>query len=120
MGGWMWNREMKTTVLVTTAVVVLFAVAVVTVNYVVIEKPRRELAAGARVGMNRSEVIRDLGSPVHAVRSLKELHGIRDYAPAPPAPVNEQVLDYYRGYSWRMYVYIDKSDHVSKVVLSKT
>jgi hypothetical protein len=89
-------------------------------HYRMIEMPRRELVTGARVGMSRSEVVRRLGSPKHVALSLKDLRDVGSFAPRPTTPVEKEILEYYRGFSWKLYVYVDKSDRVSKVIVSKT
>jgi hypothetical protein len=105
--------------LLAVVVILLVGIAALT-NYVMVEMPRRELVRGARVGMRRAEVVRCLGMPRHVARSLRDLQNTNSYDPVPSAPVEKEILEYYRGFSWRMYVYIDRSDHVSSVLLAKT
>jgi hypothetical protein len=80
---------------------------------------RRQLMSKVSVGMLRKEVIAGLGPPTSVARSRSDFTRTNSYTPVPPYPVDREVLEYY-SYIWKMYVYIDRRDKVSRVVFART
>lgn len=82
------------------------------------ERARRSLVDGIRVGMSRSEVIAAKGPPDHIGHSPPEMRAA-GYYPAPPEPVDEEVLEY-NDFVWRLWVYIGSDDRVTRYSLART
>lgn len=78
------------------------------------------LARGARVGWTSQQVRSHLGTPTRVLRSQVELSRVASgWYPLPTRPIEKEVLEY-DGFIWRIYVYIDKRDHVSYTLMSQT
>jgi len=83
---------------------------------------RHSLLSGARPGMSRAEVIRNMGPAQYVARSIDELT-VRSqaggYSPIPRDPIEKEVLEYYSGV-WKLFVYIGHNDRVTKIRLART
>ncbi len=116
------GRRTLVVTLVTLLAAILGVVALLTGGpQVTLWWTRGPLVQGARVGMSRQEVIDHLGPPRHIAHSRAEFRrgDTSHYKPVPTAPVEKEVLEYY-SFVWKLYVYIDHSDRVSRVVLART
>lgn len=74
-------------------------------------------------GMTRAEVTSAFGKPSWTIRSAKDLaywQGDRGYVPPPPGPYRHPILVYHGATIWRVYVYLDATDRVTRIHLART
>lgn len=113
---------------ITTAVVILIVIGVLCGLAVVLPNIARErvksrerniLTAGAKMGWSRQQVIDKLGQPTNVAHSRSEFYGADAYEEVPSWPIEHEVLEYNRLF-WKLYVYIDLRNRVSRTVLVRT
>lgn len=108
---------------VSIGIIIAITAFIMIINHIYIQAPRTQLVNSAKVGMSRSEVIAHLGQPDHIARSLKELDPRTydfNYVPIPTIPVDKEILEYYKGAFWKIYIYINNEDRVTRVEVAKT
>jgi hypothetical protein len=84
--------------------------------------PRWQLRSKVRVGWTRSQVVRSLGKPDRVARSIGDLTIDWDshYEPVPTTPIEKEVLEYYVGGQFKVYVYMNAKNRVTSVFIAET
>ncbi|MHB1000417.1 MAG: hypothetical protein ACYC27_14350 [Armatimonadota bacterium] len=77
------------------------------------------LTNGIKVGWTTDHVYDRLGAPSNVARSKDQFLGADRYEDVPDEQIEKEVLEYNRLF-WKLYVYIDDTDHVSAVYLVGT
>lgn len=118
----MRNMYKRTSIHIFTLIIILIIVVPVVMRFgssLYKEHQRKVLTNGAKIGWTVDHVYKQLGAPANVVRTRDQFLGADSYDKIPDRQIEKEVLEYNRLF-WKLYVYIDDTDHVSAVYLEGT